>query len=110
MEIHAGIFYSHQYTVAGTLPSANANLLTTSITPKQTEALLRVEFVPTVAGVLTVTYTSAAGVESTALAYGGASLTAGALYPLEILPGASESINFKFYATGGSYRLIVRET
>ena len=58
---------------------------------------------------LTVTYTSSAGVASTALAYGGASLTAGALYPLEILTGASESINFHFSATGGSYRLIVRE-
>jgi hypothetical protein len=103
-----GIIKEHLETRAGTLPTANANLLSTDITPLKSSGLLRVDFCPSVSGILTVTFTKA-GAATSALAYGGAPLTAGALYPLEIMTIAGETVNFQFSSTTGTYRLIVRE-
>ena len=103
-----GGFKEHSYTQAGTLPTAGANLLTTGLTPIRDTALFRIDFCPAVTGVLTVTFTIGA-TTTTAKLYGGASLTAAGLYPAEFLVTNAETINFQFSATGGAYRLVVRE-
>ena len=94
---------------AGTLPTANANLLTTAVSPKNALGRVWVEFVPSVEGILTVTFTRGA-TTTTALLYGGATISAGVgPMPTSFRVSAGESINFQFSATGGTYRLIVRE-
>jgi len=103
-----GIIKEHVETKAGTLPTAGTDLLSTAITPLKSSGLLRVDFCPSIAGILTITFTKA-GAATSVLAYGGASLTAGALYPLEIMTLTGEIVNFQFSETTGTYRLIVRE-
>ena len=103
-----GIIKEHLETLAGNLPTANTNLLSTAITPLKSSGLLRVDFSPSVAGILTVTFTKS-GTTTTALMYSGGQLAAGALYPMEIMTAAGESVNFQYSATGGTYRLVIRE-
>ena len=109
-----GFIKEHVSTKAGTLPTANTDLLTTAIMPSQTNATLRCDFVPSVAGALTVTYTLG-GATTSAKLYGGADLAAGVLYPFEVLTtwnpttGLKETINFQFSGSSGTYRLVVRE-
>lgn len=108
---NTGGFYEHTYVQAGTLPSANADLLTTRISPIGSTALFRIDFCPTVAGVLTATFLSTDGnsTSSSTKLIGGSSLTANALMPTELLVSHGETVNFQFSGTGGSYRLVVRE-
>ena len=112
--ITVGFIKEHVSTKAGTLPTAGTDLLATAIVPSQTHATLRCDFVPSIAGILTVTYTLG-GATTSAKLYGGASLTADVLYPFEVMTTfhsttlLKETINFQFSETGGTYRLIVRE-
>jgi hypothetical protein len=104
-----GGFKEWKYTQNGTLPGAGSNLLTTGLTCIRTAGIFRIDFVPSNAGVLEVTYTVGA-TTTTATLFGGATLTAGALYPAEILVNNTETINFQYTGTAaGTYRLVVRE-
>ncbi len=92
-----------------TLPAASTNLLkngnNTCIKPN---GRLAFWFTSTVAGTLTVTYTNN-GVTAKSLQNLGASLIPNAEYSGVIAVDASETVNFQYSVTSGTYRLVVRE-
>jgi hypothetical protein len=91
------------------LPAASTNLLKNgNITCIKPNGRLAFWFTSTVAGTLTVTYT-VNGVITKSLLNLGASLTANAEYSGQIAVDASETVNFLFSVTSGTYRLVVRE-
>lgn len=88
------------------LPTAGADLLSANLSLSPHCSKLQVDFAPSVQGILTVTFPESS---DSYKVYGGATLTAGALYPFEITVDTGETVNFQFSGTGGTYRLMARE-
>ena len=105
---NTGGFKEHKYVQAGVLQSDNGDLLTDRITPVGSTPLFRVDFCPSVAGVLSVTFLNGATTTTVKL-MGGSPLTVGVLYPFEFLVSRpNETVNFQ-YSKACTYRLVVRE-
>jgi hypothetical protein len=102
---------SNQSIFGGSLPGAGSNLLTTSIAPTRStkQGRFAYQFCPSNAGVLSVTFTVDATTRSQLL-MGGSALTAGVLYPGEVLVPDGATVNFQYTgANTGTYDLEVRE-
>lgn len=102
------------------LPAENSNLISQShgtnllangdisVFTRSPRAVM-VEFWPTVAGVLSVKVTRRGVTTSTALIGGATIQTVPSKQQDIVYIGPEETVNFTYSATGGTYRMIVRE-